>query len=481
MRDGGVRVDLDRLVRFRSEVYSCFPRRADALFEIADALAGADGPPRSVAELSLEPGVRRGWGSLYQGLEHGRLDAPGVRAVLAGQVRSGRADGLVLFAVDGSKFPRPCTRYVPDVGWQFAKAPDGVRAGAVPGWMMQWVAQVALPAPGEARATGGGPLTAPTDSWALPVDVRRVGTADNANDLAADQVADLTAALDPALDPLFLFDGGYCPIHLTQRRPARAQILVRLRGDRVFYAPPPPRVPGRRGRPPRHGPRLALDDPATWPDPDAEHRYADAAGHRVRIRAWHRRHPAPKARRKWTGTDVVEGTLIRREVLDADDRPTAVLWLWWSGPEHAFDLAVLAEAYRHRFTEEHAFRFAKQDLGWTRHTPLDPDQGERWTWLVLLAMAQLVLARPLARAVRLPWETRTDPAALSPRRVRRAFRRITDDLPPPTNPPKTSRPGPGRPPGAKNKTTRTRHKRVTKGRLPNTGHPKGKSPLVARP
>lgn len=472
------RVERDRLVGFRSQVYAGFDRWADAQFEIVDALTGASGAPRSVAELSLQSVARRGWGSFYQGLEHGRMNRPALRAALAGRVRCGRLDGVTLFAIDGSKFPRPCTRMVADIGLQYAK--DSLaRTVAVPGWVMQWVCQVAVPFPG--AQVVAGPVTAPAGSWTVPVDVRRVATCANANEIAAEQIQDLSGVLAPGLRPLFLLDGGFCPIYLTQRRPANVQILVRLRGDRVFHRRPPAPSPGRRGRPPVHGPRFVLDEPDTWGPPDAVRDYIDEHSHRVQVQAWHHLHPAPRARRKWTGTGIVEGTAIHRETFDADGRPGPHLWLWWSGPPNAFDLSVLGEAYRHRFTIEHGFRFAKQDLGWTRHTPLEADQAERWSWLVLLAQAQLALARALAPALPLPWEAHADPADLSPRRVRRAFRRLAADLPTPTKTPKTSTPGPGRPTGSRNHATRTTHKVIKKGRPRNTGHRKGQSPLAVRP
>jgi hypothetical protein len=478
-RDGRVeQAARERLVAFRAEVYSCLGPWADAQFEILDGLSGGERPPRSVAELSLRAVVRRGYGSLYQGLEYGRMDPVRLRALTAGQVCSGRADGLVLFAVDASKVPRPFTRVVADVGLQYGTDARG-RTAVVAGWSMQWVTQVGLPSPGAAAEVG--PLPGPRDSWTLPVDVRRVPTDGNGNELAAAQIEDLTAALAAHLSPLFLLDGGYCPIFLTQRRPVRAQILVRLRGDRVFRRRPPAPVPGRRGRPPVHGPRFTLDEPDTWGEPDAQYVYTDEQGQQVRTRAWHHLHPVPRARRKWEGTAAVEGTLIHRETLDADGRCGPHLWLWWSGPDDAFDLTVLAEAYRHRFTTEHGFRFYKQELGWTRHTPLEPAQMERWSWLILLTQAQLALIRPLAPLTRLPWESHRDAADSSPRRVRRGFDRTIADLPTPTSAPKSGRPGTGRPPGSKNRTQRTRHKVIKKGRPDNTGHPKGKSPLATRP
>jgi len=154
-----------------------------------------------------------------------------------------RRDGPLMFAIDGSKYPRPDTRYVDDVGLQYAAERDhGGGAPAVPGWMMQWVAQVG----------GAVPRAGRKGSWAFPVDVARLGTRENANELAARQIAGLVGRLRAdgrAASALFLLDAGYCPIYLTQRLPVDAQILVRLRGDRgVLRAGPGPGA--RPGGPP---------------------------------------------------------------------------------------------------------------------------------------------------------------------------------------------------------------------------------------
>lgn len=404
------------------------------------------------------------------------------RDVLARWVRPAGSEGggTLMFAVDASTFPRPGTRHVPDVGMQYDAMLDRPGAGspAVPGWSFQWVAQVGL--------RGGSsvePPAGPSGSWVMPMDVRRVPAGGNANEIAAEQVLDLVGRLETGrvrgqAPPLFLLDVGYCPVYLTQRLAGeRAQILVRLRGDRVFFGQTPPRVPGQVGRPPKHGPRFALDEPDTWGDPDEQLTVARPDGGRVLTRAWHRKHPEPRPRRKWEGTGIVEGTLIRREQTHPSGH-VQVWWLWWSGPAHAFDLVLLAGAYSHRFTIEHGFRFAKQDLSWTRHTPLAPAQATRWSWIIALAYAQLHLARTLAIDHRLPWEKPVPPDRLSPGRVRRVFRRVTADLPSPARPPKPARPGPGRPKGRKNTTIRLRHPVIKKGRPDNTGHRKGQSPLA---
>jgi Transposase DDE domain len=464
----GVAVDGDlcRLAAFRRDMYEgCFVSWRDCQFELVDALAGAARRVSSIAELMLEPASRRGWGSLYQALEHGGVDAVAAGELLAGQVCAGGLP-VMMFAVDVSKMPRPDTRMVADVGMQYAAERDG-HGGvpAIPGWAMQWVAQVGLDGP------------AAVSSWALPVHVQRVGTGDNANEVAAGQIADVAARVrrwQPGAVPLFVLDCGYCPVYLSQQRPIWAQILVRLRSDRVFFAAPATRAPGTIGRPRKHGRRFALDEPDTWGPPDAEH-VTDRPGVTVRTRAWHGLHPQPRQRRKWDGVEVVAGTLIRREAIHPSGH-VQVWWLWWTGPADAFDLPTLADAYRHRFTIEHTFRFVKQDLFWTGHTPLDPDQAERWTWLVALAYTQLHLARGIVADRRLPWEKHLTVDRLSPRRVRRGFRAATAQLPTPARAPKPSRPGPGRPKGSKNVTVRTRRPVIKKPRAANTGQPKGKNP-----
>ena len=62
----------------RSSLHRCFDRRADALFELGDAILTAGVVPSPV-HLSLQPAHRRGWGSLYAALERGRIDAEALR------------------------------------------------------------------------------------------------------------------------------------------------------------------------------------------------------------------------------------------------------------------------------------------------------------------------------------------------------------------------------------------------------------------
>ena len=59
---------------FRQSLYECLKARADALFELADAVLCADHAVTSLVQLCLEPEFTRGHGALYDALSAGRID-----------------------------------------------------------------------------------------------------------------------------------------------------------------------------------------------------------------------------------------------------------------------------------------------------------------------------------------------------------------------------------------------------------------------
>ncbi len=72
VRDTAQAGALGELSRFRQEFYRCLPARADALSGLAEAVLCADGPVRSLVELSLAPEHRRGHGGLYDAIKSTR-------------------------------------------------------------------------------------------------------------------------------------------------------------------------------------------------------------------------------------------------------------------------------------------------------------------------------------------------------------------------------------------------------------------------
>ena len=426
---------LVQLGQFRAELHACFPRRADALFELGDALLCAQAVP-SLPHLSLEPVHQRGWGSAYAALARGRIDTERLRDLLVSVLPD--ADPRV-FAVDVTTWPRCDAECSPERGYYYHPSRHSAGQPIVAGWAFPWIAQ----------------LSFDRDSWTAPVDARRLHPLEDTDQQAARQIRLLLERL-PAGGPLpwFVFDGGYDSAQLTlDLADAPAAVLVRLRSDRCFYADPPAPPPGKTGRPRRHGAKFNCADPTTWPAPTATLHTSDDQDGTVTVQAWSGLHPKQQ-RHPGHGTrgprPIVRGTILRVQVerVPAKTRPPKVLWLWWAGPAGCtLDLDLAWRAYVRRFDLEHTVRFCKQTLGWTTPRPRHPEQADRWTWLVLAGYAQLSLARQLAGDQRLPWERPRPQARLSPLRVRRGFPQLLVRLGSPAAAPKPSGCPPGRPKG----------------------------------
>src|SRR5437762_1636064 len=68
------------LNRVRQQMYGCFERSADALFNLGDALL-SEPQARSLPELSLSVFFQRGWPSVYEALQDGRINVERLREV----------------------------------------------------------------------------------------------------------------------------------------------------------------------------------------------------------------------------------------------------------------------------------------------------------------------------------------------------------------------------------------------------------------
>jgi hypothetical protein len=179
--------------------------------------------------------------------------------------------------------------------------------------------------------------------------------------------------------------------------------------------------------------------------------------------AWDRVPPRLTHRTSWLDHDgplpVIDGTLVRLQVDHLPgDRDPKPMWLWWSqATALPDDVNRLWQSFLRRFDLEHTFRLSEQVLGWTAPKLRDPAAADRWTWLIIICHTQLRLARPLADDLRRPWERSAPPGRLTPARVRGGFRNIRAAMPCPAGAPKPRKPGPGRPPGSKNRRPAARH------------------------
>ncbi|MHB1504475.1 MAG: transposase [Acidimicrobiales bacterium] len=450
----------DELVRFRQGLYACFTRWRDALFELTDAALCATGPISSVPALSLEAEFTRSHGSLYKALAEGRVADDRMRQLL---VEVAPKDWPLVFAVDASTVERCDAECSPERGFYYSASRHSAGQPIVAGWHYQWICQ----------------LSWAPDSWTAPMDVARLplsvdetpGPGDVMSrpgrlPLSVDetiatvtQIRHLVGLLPTSGEvPLFVLDAGYDPIAIGHDLTGeRCEVACRVRDDRVFYAdasPKPNRPPETGGRPSLHGKRWKCSDPGSWPTPDAHLVREDSRYGTVTVTAWHGMHPRLSGRGHWAQLDrppIVRGSVIRADVehlAKPTSRAKKTLWLWRSGDGKP-DLERCVRAYLRRFDIEHTFRFMKQSLGWTTPKVHNPEQADRWSWIVAAGYTELRLARGLVGDLRLPWEKPLEPTRLTPARVRRGFRRLRATLGSPASPPKSTTTGPGWPKGTR--------------------------------
>ena len=299
------------LAGFRGELYRCFARARDALFELADAVLCRQDRVHMLAELSLEPECRRGHGALYDALGAGKIQIARLRRALAGLPLPRWDDGRIRLAADVSNWLRPDAATCPDRLFCHCYARGKGNAQLIPGWPYSFVAALE---PGRT-------------SWTLPLDAVRLGPADDATEVTAAQVREVVARIieaghwhDGDPDILVVFDAGYDLTRLAWLlADLPVEIMGRLRSDRVMYFPAPPRVPGTNGRPAPARDRAQALRPGNLARPGGGHQHRDdpvrhrpgrglgpaapAAGQPRRVgrprrrTAGHRGHPGPAGRR----------------------------------------------------------------------------------------------------------------------------------------------------------------------------------------
>ena len=321
--------EMAMLSGFRAEFYRSLMSRADALFELADAVLCVDGPIKTLVDLVLAPEHRRGHGAMYDALNAGGIDLTRFRWALAGLPLPRAVGGRLMLAVDVSPWLRPDATTCPDRSFchTYGRGRDECRM--IPGWPYSVIAALE---PGRS-------------SWTAPLDASRLEPGADVAAVTAVQVRDLIKRLIQAgqwheggSPILLIFDAGYELARLTfELRDLPVVVLGWPRSDRVMRRPAPERVyDPKGGRPPKHGREFVFGDPETWGEPDQRTVTETSNYGLAAARAWDCLHPKLTRRAAWTGhageLPILEGTVIRLQVehLPSYGEPKPV-WLWWSG------------------------------------------------------------------------------------------------------------------------------------------------------
>lgn len=419
-------VPFQLLQQFRQRLLTVFTRRADALFELIDALLLVT-DPRSPVELCTSPAFRRRFSMVYDALRKGQVDDATARAVLATAEPEDAVTvgGYAVYAADSTPAPRPEAPTLPDRGKVYSTTLGGPVVGQQYSWLGRVVAQ--------------------GQSWFAPRDVERIATARTPAAVAAQQVLRLAATLVAGALAVVVVDSGYAKVAFLTVFIGLSQVcvLVRLAHNRVLYGAPAPPVYDphtgkrtKRGRPPVHGAKFRLKTP---PTPEQQVRVSLGLVS-VRVSAWSHLH--------FKALPRLVGRVIRIEFLTAEGQPKyqRPLWLFWSGPT-TVALLDLCQMYLLRFGIEHFFRFLKQRLGLTLAQVTSLAGTTNWVWTVTFAYVQLLLARTAVAKPARPWDpkARCDPAAaITPGQVRRAWATFSRGLGTPAAAPRPSGKAPGR-------------------------------------
>ena len=417
----------DTLSLFRGDLYACFCKAGDALMNLADALL-TETSAQSLPELALSPFFERRWPSLYEALQDAKIDRVALQKLFATYAPLPKEGDRLVLGGDASSILRVCSKTAQDRTYVHASnLPEGtkpVRAG----W--QFSTLVVLPEQ--------------NSSWTYVLDNRRIKSEDTQASVMAAQLREVLPLL-PAR-PLWLGDGYYgSAVFLSLVVDLPCDLLLRLARNRVLYREPPNEAP-RRGHPTWHGERFACHDPKTHGEPDASWEGEDKNGKHIEVACWQRLHFA-KARKA-----LVSVVRVTRHAAKDTKRDPKVSWFVVRG-QTAPPLPSVSPLYARRYSAEHGYRVDKQDLLWETPRLRTPEQFQHWTDMVACVRNQLVLARPLAPALRQGWESRHRQP--TPQQVRRCMGRIIAGLGTPARPCQPRGYSPGWTPGRVRKAAPT--------------------------
>jgi len=210
-------------------------RAAGALFNTVDALL-TETSASSFVELSLSPFFERGWASLYEAFEDGRIEGERLRKVMIAHLPQPVGGQRLLLGIDASGIARQESRTSADrTHLVVHNLPDNRTPPITAGWQFSTLMV----------------LSDPVSSWGYILDNRRIKSQQTAGEVAAVQLRECVALLPSGLRPILTGDRYYPNAPFVR---ATADIpcgkLLRMTCRRVFYRPAPPPT-GKRGAP-RH-------------------------------------------------------------------------------------------------------------------------------------------------------------------------------------------------------------------------------------
>ena len=397
------------LKHFRDKIYQCFPSRRDAAMDLVDALS-SNKTATSVVELSLSPLHRRNYCSITRVLDEymppdavvAHQQKQTLTKLLSSLCPSASPRTFHLFAVDCTPEPRVFSPTLEDRSYVYA--PNTVCGNKPVTLGHKYSIAAYLPE-----------KSANTPPWLIPLACMRVDTTQNGELIGMEQIAACikSQSIFSSQLSVSLGDTAYnSPLCLGIAKNNDNQVHIsRSRNNRNFFYPysvDETTDTKKRGRPKAYGDIHKLNDPTTWrvPDESTEFSQKSPKGYVqvIKIDCWNK---AIMRGKKGSKRSDYPLRLLRVRVYKESGellfkRP---LWLTAAGKRRMeLSLSDIFISYRQRFDIEHFFRFGKNRLLMDKIQTPDVRHEEAWWQIVMVAYAQLYLARSLANSLPNPWE-----------------------------------------------------------------------------
>jgi hypothetical protein len=212
------------LNRLRQQMYGCFERSRDALFNLSDALL-SESQARSLPELSLSVFFERRWPSVYEALQDGRINTERLReAFVQALLESIPASEPIWLGIDCSNMQRLEADSSADRGMIYVpNMPHATKPVSV-GYQFSTVML----------------LPAQPSSWVGVLEQRRISTEQTAFEVGIEQLRALLPLL-PGRRVILLADRWYATAAAFVRvcRELRVGALIRLKRNRKLYRAAP--------------------------------------------------------------------------------------------------------------------------------------------------------------------------------------------------------------------------------------------------
>lgn len=445
---------LKQLQQFREKIYQFFPSRRDAAIELVDALS-SNRTATSVVELSLSPLHRRNYCSITRVLDE--YTFPDVRAanqqkqiltkLLSDLCPTEQQRAFHLFVVDCTSEPRVFSPTLEDRS--FVYAPNTVTGNKPITLGHKYSIAAYLPEKSGAN----------TPPWLIPLACTRVDTTQNGELIGMEQIAACIKSQSTFSSQLSVSMGDTAynnPLCLSIAKNNENQVHIsRGRNNRKFFYPHDAGTADtkKRGRPKSYGDVHKLNDPTTWRVPDQSVEFSQPGAHGkiqiIKIDCWNE--VIMRGKKSCKLSDYPLRLLRVRVYKESGEllfkRP---LWLTAAGKRRLeLSLPDIFNSYRQRFDIEHFFRFGKNRLLMDKIQTPDVRHEESWWQLVIIAYAQLYLARSMANSLPKPWEKylpsfKANGSIKQPTQVQNDFERIIKEIGTPARPPKPRKKAPGR-------------------------------------